>query len=147
MAERAAAYETASCILATSLRLQTALSLRPEELQVYLVVVLATVQRFMREPDPDPVLLTRAVLPPELSGETSRRRIADVTGIPLETVRRHVARLMGRGLVIERGRGRLCTPGGTLARMAAQDLPVAVAEELAALVTSLLRRGVFRILD
>lgn len=141
--ERAAAYEITNTILTMNLRLQTALAMRPEELQVFLVIVLATVQRYTRSPEPDPAFLTNIPLPASLAGFTSRRRIADVLGIPLETVRRHVIRLIERGLVVERARGKLCTPGGTLAQLGEVDVPAAIASDLVALSNVLLRQGAF----
>jgi hypothetical protein len=120
--ERIAAYEIANSLLTVNIRLQTALGLRPEELEIFLIIVLATVQRYVRSTDPDPSFLDRTALPPHLAGFTSRRRIADVSGVPLETVRRHVARLMDRNLIVERGRGRLSTPGGTLSRLGREPI-------------------------
>jgi hypothetical protein len=146
-AERTAAYEIAQTLLTTCLRLQNGFGLRPEEFQVLLVIILATVQRYVRDPDADPAYLTRAPLHPDLAGTTSRRRIADVTGIPLETVRRHVTRLMVRGFVIEQGRGRISTPGGTLARLSVQDIPMSIVGDLAALSNVLLRLGALRLAD
>jgi len=143
-AERMASYEMANALLTVNLRLQTALGLRPEELQVFLIIVLATVQRYARSPKPDPAFLDRTPLPMHFAGYTSRRRIADVSGVPLETVRRHVARLMDRDLVVERGRGRLSTRGDILFRLGDTEVTFEAATEFAALTNVLLRRGVYR---
>jgi len=140
-AERLAAYEMANTLLRMNLRLQSALGMRPEEFQVFLVIVLGTTQRFVRSAAPAPEFLTRAPLPAALAGYVSRRRIADVLGVPLETVRRHVRRLLSCGLVVERRRGRLTTPGGTLKRLAGHGVPAGLLGDVAALVNALLRQG------
>jgi biotin operon repressor len=139
--ERPAAYEMANAILAINNRLQARLGLRAEETQVFLTIAVATVQRFARSPAPDPYLLTRAPLPLEMAGHVSRRRIAESLGLPLETVRRHVARLIARGLVIETGRGRLSTPSGTLARVGEDGTPYAIAGHFLAVARAFARLG------
>lgn len=142
--ERLASYEIANTLLTMKLRIQKAFGLRPEELQVFLVIVLATVQRYVRNPEVAPQFKSAIPLSQELSGFVSRRGIAEAMGIPLETVRRHVKRLIERGLVVERTRGCLSTRGGTLARLNATDTPMALAGDIAALCGSLLRMGAFR---
>lgn len=141
--ERLAAYEMSNSILWMQVRLQRAFDLRPEACEVYLVILLATVQRFVRSQPTDPTFLTRAVLPLELSGSISRRRIAEALNIPLETVRRHVDAQKQRGIVIEISRGKLSTPGGTLARLAEDETSLHVAQRFLGLSNALLRLGVF----
>jgi DNA-binding transcriptional ArsR family regulator len=144
-AERAAAYAIGNFLMNGPLTLQRHFGLRAEAFQVLLLIVLATAQRYARAPETDPDYLDRRPLPPGLRGAISRRRIAEVLGVPLETVRRHVAELMARGLVEERARGQLATPGGTLARLSGDDTPRRIAVQLLAAVNTLLRHGVARI--
>jgi len=92
--------------LIAQLEPQRIYGLRAEEFQVFLLVVVATVQRHVRGATPESPKLDRTPLGPEDAGAISRRRIAETLGIPLETVRRHVAKLVARGLVVERGQGR-----------------------------------------
>jgi CRP-like cAMP-binding protein len=143
--ERLNSYEIANTLLSLNRRLQKALGMRAEELEVFLVIALGTTQRFVRRPDCDPTLTTRTPLPREYAGHTSRRRIADSLGIPRETVRRHVAKLITRGMVVEDGRGRISTPGGTLELLAAQGVPMAAAQDVASLANTMLHLGGLRI--
>lgn len=143
--ERLAAYELANGLLLMNLDLQRRFGLRAEQYQVFMIIVIATVQRFARTATPQSSHVTRTPLPPDLASAISRRRIADVLGIPVETVRRHVSGLLGRGLIVERGRGRLSTPGGTLERISADETPERIATRYAAVASALERLGVFRL--
>jgi hypothetical protein len=93
--------------------IQKTLKLRPEACQIYLVIAVAVVQRYANETSDgehdgvDP-------LPLPMSGSVSPRRISDITGIPRETVARHVRHLINRGVVAEIGTGRMMTPPGLL---------------------------------
>ena len=141
--ERLAAYEMANSLLWMQIRLQRSFDLRPEACEIYLVIILATVQRFVRSPPAEPAHLTRAVLPMGLSGTVSRRRIAETLDIPFETVRRHVEVLKQRGIVIESSRGKLSTAGGTLARLAEDDTNLHVAQRFLSLSNAMLRLVVY----
>jgi hypothetical protein len=141
--QRLAGYNIANTLLLANLDLQRAFGLRAEEFQVLLVIVVATVQRYARERDPDPAYRSKQPLPSELASSISRRRIAEILAIPLETVRRHVTRLIAAGLIVERGRGRLATPGGTLQRLDALGAPARVTSQVLALANTLIRDGIF----
>ena len=140
--ERLAAYEMANALLEIQTLLQHRLKLRPEECQVFLAILTATVQRFARNADPEGPHLTREPLPETLCGAISRRRLSDSLGIPLETVRRHVARLQERGLIVERARGQLSTPGGTLARFGETEEPRRIALQFANVANAFVRLGI-----
>lgn len=140
--ERLAAYEMANALLDMELDLQRTLDLRAEERQVFLAVVVATTQRFARTAAPGSDHVDRSPLPRSLAGHISRRRLAETLGLPFETVRRHVSRLMERGLIVETQRGRLSTPGGTLARLGQHDLPLDFARRFTGVVRALQRMGV-----
>lgn len=139
--ERLAAYEIANAMLDTQLALQRRLGLRAEECQVFLAIAVATVQRFARVAQPHSEHVTRAPLPENLSGHISRRRIAESLGLPLETVRRHAARLIDRGLVIEKARGQLSTRGGTLQHLSGDETPFRIAGQFVGVVRSFARLG------
>jgi DNA-binding transcriptional ArsR family regulator len=143
--ERLAAYDMANAILTVQLAIQNAFSLRAEEAQVFLLIVLATVQRFVRQAQPGDALLDNRPLPDAVKGGISRRRLADVSGIPFETVRRHVQSLQGRGLVTERRRGQLATTGGVLARLSQAGITLRAAQQFQQAANGMVRTGAFRI--
>src|SRR6056297_4057081 len=89
------------------IELQRSLGLRAEEQQVFLAIAVDTVQRFARTAAPGADHMSRAPLPRELAGHIFRRRIAEALGLPFETVRRHVARMKKRGLLVEGKKGQL----------------------------------------
>ncbi|GEM_PF-1528887 len=142
--ERPAIYEVVNFVLLAQVDLQRGFGLRAEEFQVFFLIAVATAQRNVRGATLDCAVLDKTPLTPEASGWISRRRISDTLTIPLETVRRHVAVLLERGLVVERGRGRIATPGGTLAKASADGTSLRLARQQLALANALLRLGVFR---
>jgi len=139
--ERLATYEVANAVLEAQLRIQQHFGLRAEECQVLMVIVLATVQRYVRQSGADRAYFDDTPLPEQERGAISRRRISEVLGVPFETVRRHVDTLLGRGMIVERSRGKLSTPGGTLSAASRADLPVGVAQIFISVVNALLRIG------
>lgn len=99
--------------IATSLTaMERAYGMRPAELQVFLLIGLAGVQRVLRErPLPDGIAGMEPVPLERLSG-ISRRQLAELTGLSREAIRRTTLRLVERGLVVEKERGALVhTPG------------------------------------
>lgn len=139
--ERLFAYKTGNVLLMMNLELQRHFGLRAEQYQIFLLIVLATAQRLIRDTETDETLLTRTPLPFQAAGSISRRRIAETLGIPLETVRRAVADLLERGMIVERRRGCLSTRGGTLGRLAEVALPERVARQFLAECNTMLRLG------
>jgi len=84
--------------------------LQPVELLILVATTTGNVQRTLR---PGPEALPEALrgskpLPPGLVVPISRRAIARVTGLPTETVRRHVDSMVKRGILVS-------TPKGVLA--------------------------------
>ncbi|WP_292290300.1 hypothetical protein [Marivita sp.] len=142
--ERLVAYEMGNLLLMLNLQLQQRFGLRAEEYQVYLLIVLATVQRFANISDVNTENLSRAPLPPDLAGSISRRRIADVLGIPFETVRRTVASLLDRGLIEERSRGCLSTRGGTLQYLGEDATPEKLARRFISSINTMIRIGAIK---
>jgi hypothetical protein len=98
----------------------TALDLRPEEDLVYRTIILASIQRILRERGPaHPVFMGDAPIPPHQITPVSMRRVAEVTGIPRETVRRHVQVLKMRGFVDEHPDGGVFAPNSLRIRVSA----------------------------
>ena len=137
--ERRALYEVANAVLLAQIELQQSFGLRAEEAQILFLIALSAVQRQMRAPAPEDLPVDQTPLSAEQPGTISRRRIAETVGIPLETARRQVARLIDLGLVVERGRGRLSTPGGMLQWLASQGLSLALVQRHLAATNALLR--------
>lgn len=115
--ERLVGYEVCNSLLMLNLELQQVLGLRAEEHQVFVLIMLSSVQRYVRMKDADPLHRANAPLPDHLTSSISRRRISEVLGIPFETVRRIVIKLLARGLIVEGKRGALRTPSGTLRKL------------------------------
>lgn len=144
--KRLALYNIVNTLLNLSSDAQKTLDLRPEACQIYLLIAVSAVQRYARETTNgnhdgiDP-------LPAELTGSISRRRISDITGIPRETVARHVRHLIDRGLVVEIGTGRLITPAGLLRRIDPSGLPNRMATQFITAAQRLARIGVARVVE
>jgi hypothetical protein len=83
--------------------------LQPAELLIMLATTTGNVQRLLRSGPQSDALRAGEPVPPELLVPMSRRAIARVTGIPTETVRRHVASMIERGVLVS-------TPKGVYAR-------------------------------
>lgn len=99
--ERLVAYEMGNRLLMVNHELQQRFGLRAEGYQVYLLIVLSTVQRFVRG-------------------------------------------LLDRGLIVERGRGCLCPPGGRLAALGRDSTPERTARRFVSTANAMLRLGAVR---
>jgi CRP-like cAMP-binding protein len=73
-----------------------------ESFAVYLAVITAGSGRMLRDPELQARYGDSEPLPDEARAGISRRAIADSLGLPRETVRRKIARLIERELVFER---------------------------------------------
>lgn len=120
---RLASYEVGNTLLMMNLEVQRHFGLRAEEYQVFMLIILSTVQRYVRRRETDSAFQGLAPLSLDLAGSISRRRISETLDIPLETVRRIVGRLLARGMIVERRRGALSTSGGTLATLSKDAVP------------------------
>lgn len=139
--ERMVAYEIGNTLLMLNFELQQRFGLRAEGYQIFLLMVLSTVQRFARGPRLDESWLDRTPLPAEAAGSISRRRISETLDIPLETVRRAVSGLLERGMIVERRRGCLSTPGGTLAGLGKDAIPERMARRFLTVSNNMIRLG------
>ena len=119
-----------------------ALDLRAEEDLVYRTVILASIQRVLRERGPtEPVFMGENPLPAHQITPVSMRRVAEVTGIPRETVRRHVELLKERGLVDQHPDGGVYAPNSLRIRASAGLMDKTLQSVLRA-VNSLIDMGV-----
>jgi len=82
--------------------------LQPVELLILVATTTGNVQRALRPGALPEALRGSQPLPPGLVVPMSRRAIARVTGLPTETVRRHVESMLKRGILVS-------APGGVLA--------------------------------
>ncbi|MEQ5787520.1 hypothetical protein J3454_06400 [Erythrobacter sp. NFXS35] len=137
--ERLIAYEMVNSMLLTTIELQRVFAMRPLEYQIFTVIAMASVQRFIRQHQRDPAFLDSTPLSAEHRGSISRRRIAETLDLPLETVRRHVAHLIARGEIIETGRGLLSTGGGTLRRSSEAGVMLNMAQRFLAVANRMVQ--------
>jgi hypothetical protein len=79
--------------------------LQPMELLILIATTTGNVQRALRTEALPEALRGSKPLPPELAVPMSRRAIARVTGIPTETVRRHVESMVKRGILVSMPKG------------------------------------------
>ena len=115
------------------------LELHPVELLILIATTTGNVQRAVR-PDALPeVLRGSKPLPSELIVPMSRRAISRMTGIPKETVRRHVDSMVRRGILLSMSRGVRAKPG--LADRKAMTAILRVVELHAACTEQLIKLG------
>lgn len=141
---RLAAYEMINAWLDAYRVTASALPVSPIALLVYLTVAVATIQRLVRGGGLSDELRAGAPLPKALQGGISRRAIADATGLPRETVRRHVAQLVAEGRLCEQRRGLVSVPPTFLEDVDAAPGLADLAGIAARLSENLLRLGVLR---
>jgi hypothetical protein len=79
--------------------------LQPVELLILISTTTGNVQRALRTEALPEALRGSKALPPELAVPMSRRAIARVTGLPTETVRRHVESMVERGILVSMPKG------------------------------------------
>jgi hypothetical protein len=79
--------------------------LPPADMLILIATTTGNVQRALRPGSLPEALRGSKPLPPELVVPMSRRAIARVTGLPTETVRRHVESMVRRGILVARPEG------------------------------------------
>lgn len=124
--------------------MQRRFALKPGEAQICLLVHTASIQRVVRDPHIPDHLRGNAPVPVELANGISRRQIARVTGLSREAVRRCVAMLLARELVIEKSPGRLIAPPGFLLRVEDTYPTEAMLAPILAVFETFVRLGVVR---
>lgn len=120
------------------------LGMRPNTLLVYLVIVVATVQRLMRGGLP-PYWQGTTRMNRSVVGYVSRRGIAGATGLPRENVRRIVDGLAADDRLIFGPRGGVANKGGVMDRPETLPILVELATEIATSAELLIRLGIIEI--
>lgn len=114
----------------------------PNEMLIYLTVNVANTQKLMRERTIPPEFYSTSVLPREWVVPISRNAIASATGLPRETVRRQVGRMIEHGLLVEDERGGVTPPAGVLQDLAVAPVLEALISEFARVADAMIRVGV-----
>jgi hypothetical protein len=140
-AARPASYAMVNSFLAQHWALSSTLQMRPAKLIVFLTIVTATVQRTMRQDALPDDLRGLATMPRDYINYSTRRAIAEATGLPRENVRRIVDELMHEDLLITDARGRIANKGQILARPGVVAALKTLLEEQAKVTEVLLATG------
>lgn len=101
------AYAIGNALLQINIEVRQMFGLKPVDMLVLHVLIVAGAQRTMRRASRGAPLKRKLAIAPDERGTLSRRAIAQVLDLPFETVRRATARLMAQGLITERCRGKL----------------------------------------
>jgi len=147
MAENWRVAMTALCnqFLAMQRALSAAGGLGPTETLIYLTISVANVQRLMRERTIPPELCGTVPLPREWVVPISRNAIASATGLPRETVRRQVAKMIERGILVEDPRGGVTPPADIISAGNYEPILEGLMTEFARTVDVLCRTGALAI--
>jgi hypothetical protein len=138
---RLCAFAAASQYLEMHWTMSQQLGLAPVELLIYLSTSMGNAQRVATAATLPALLRDAAALPNELIVPVSRRAIARSTGLPKETVRRHVESMAARGLLQVSPKGVRATPG-VLGKAGARRVVRRLVELQAAHTDVLLQLGV-----
>lgn len=125
--------------------LSAPMDLGPTELLVYVTIAIANVQRLMRERCIPPGYSGTEILPREWVVPISRNAISSATGLPRETVRRHVAKMIESGLLVEDARGGVTSAVGMIQNNGLEPLLASLLAEFTRTAESLLRSGVIEV--
>ena len=139
---RIAAFAIITSLLRKQRLLTDHYGMRPTKMTVYLTIVLASAQRYVRRPTLGEEYRGVKPLPRTEVGAISRRALAAATGLPRETVRRIVAELIADGDVTEVGRSGVTSRVGELVAPGSQQALAALAAKSAHLFEELARLGV-----
>jgi hypothetical protein len=147
MAENWRVAMTALCnqFLTTHRALSEMGNLGPTETLIYLTISVANVQRLMRERTIPTEMCGTTPLPREWVVPISRNAIASATGLPRETVRRQVAKMIERGILIEDVRGGVTPPPNIIALTGAEPILEGLMTEFARTMEVLCRTGILAI--
>ncbi|MFM9827485.1 MAG: hypothetical protein ACKVOB_01910 [Sphingomonas sp.] len=114
----------------------------PNELLIYVTVNIANTQKLMRERSIPPEFYANAVLPREWVVPISRNAIASATGLPRETVRRQIGKMIEQGMLIEDPRGGVTPPIGVVQDLAFAPVLETLVSEFARAADAMMRVGV-----
>jgi DNA-binding transcriptional ArsR family regulator len=142
---RSAMFPLLNLFLATHRILAEHDGMSPSVLLIYVTVCVGNIQKLMRERNVPADYTATAVLPRELVVPMSRSAIASATGLPRETVRRHIGLLIERGMLIEDPRGGVTIVPGVIQDRGYQPLLEQLLTEFARTGEALLRSGVIEV--
>jgi len=142
---RAAVFPLLNLFLAMHRSLSEHEQMAPSVLLIYVTVSAGNIQKLMRERSVPADYGATAILPREWVVPMSRSAIAAATGLPRETVRRHVGHLIERGLLIEDPRGGVTIVPGVIQDRGYEPLLEKVLTEFARTNEALLRAGVIEV--
>lgn len=142
---RASTYLAYNCVLSLQIASQRVHKTDPSEYLVFSVVACANLQRRMRELSSLREDAIEQIPTNESNVPMSRRRIAEATGLPRETVRRIVQKLIRRGLLVEADDGYILVPAGLIRSDDFAWEPEVVMGPVMAMVQSLLNIGVLKL--
>lgn len=106
---RAYAYANVELVLDMIYAARTGPSLDLDSLFIYLTVSEATMRPLMLDPATPPEVLELVEPPEEFRGSISRLLVADRIGLPRETVRRKIQKMIDDGVLVEDAEGRVRT--------------------------------------
>ena len=142
---RAAIFPLLNLFLAMHRSLSEHEEMGPSVMLIYLTVCVGNIQKLMRERSVPAEYTATAVLPREWVVPMSRSAIAAATGLPRETVRRHVGHLIDQGLLIEDPRGGVTIVPGAIRDRGYEPLLEKLLTEFARTSEALLRTGVIEV--
>lgn len=117
----------------------------PSVVLIYCTVSVGNIQKLIRERSVPPEYSATAVLPREWVVPMSRSAIAAATGIPRETVRRHVTQMIADGLLVEDPRHGVTVVPGMIQDHGFEPLLETLMTEFARTTEALLRVGVIAV--
>lgn len=141
---RLVVFELGNCFLLHHRMLGDMLGMKPVQALIVLTVAISTVQKYMRQPVPDPAYRAFVPLPETLSGGISRRAVARSTGLPTETVRRCVEELVEIGRLEVVSAQKVRTPPGSINWLSGEQLEAMVGA-VARQADALVRAGVLEL--
>ncbi len=145
---RIAMFGVANMFLATQRAFSSGqVPMGPTEILIYLTVCVANVQKLMRERSVPGHFSATAVLPREWVIPISRNAIASATGLPRETVRRQVEKMIERGLLVEDARGGVTPPPGVIDILGLEPMLEPIVAEFTKTAEQLARLGVIEVHD
>ena len=142
---RAAMFPLLNLFLSMHRSLSEHEDMPPSALLIYCTVSVGNIQKLMRERNVPDTFVATAILPREWVVPMSRSAIAAATGLPRETVRRHVGNLVGQGLLIEDPRGGVTLTPGAIQDRGYEPLLEKLLTEFARTNEALLRLGVIEV--
>ncbi len=142
---RAAIFPLLNLFLAMLRALSEHEEMGPSVLLIYCTVCVGNIQKLMRERKVPNDYIATAVLPREWVVPMSRSAISAATGLPRETVRRHVGHLIEKGLLIEDPRGGVTIVPGAIQDRGYEPLLEKLLTEFARTSEALLRSGVIEV--